>query len=576
MKLFALAVCAASLSFASVSHAQSKVKGDASPLFVAKKGEQEFSGRLIARPLQIDAHLSQGSSATRSVELHAQAITMLQGTLIRTYAEVDEYVIRVPQGSNENEFARQLMASGLFEYVEPDWILYPVAIPNDPLYGNQWHHPRINAPSAWDHFVGNGTVTIAITDTGIRLDHQDFVGRLVSGANSASGTATPQSSGGNVNDINGHGTHCAGIAAAAGNNGIGVAGIGWNTKIMPIRVTNSSGGSASLSALTAGARWAADNGARVVSTSYSGVSSSSVQTTGAYIKNTRNGVYCWAAGNDNAQRTNDHADVTIVGASTQSDSKASFSAYGPAIDVFAPGVDILSTYHQSSSQYVYASGTSMACPLAAGLAALITGTNPSLTAQQIETILYQTCFDLTASPGGVGNDTYWGWGRIDARAAVRRSYNDFPTPAASLQVVNGSLASGNVGQVANSDNQRAVLRRDMSGENFPPLIVVFESHATNQLIGRLDFICEGFVDSPMIRQTTELYDFLANQYVVVDSRVLGTTESVMTITPTNPQRFRQSSTGTVRARMSYDDILQDNLSLWNVSFDRVAFMTATP
>ncbi|HMS55592.1 MAG TPA: S8 family serine peptidase, partial [Fimbriimonadaceae bacterium] len=444
------------IGFGGMAHAQLPNKTQTKILFTQKAGVNEFSGKMIARPRQESDLLKAGLTEVDAERLRARAFELMGLQVIRHYPEVDEYILQVPFGSNENEYAQRLMTSGAFQYVEPDWILYPVVNPNDPLYPQQWHHPKINAPAAWNHFTGDGSVIIAITDTGVRTTHEDLVGRLVSGANSASGTAVPQTSGGAVEDINGHGTHCAGIAAAIGNNGIGVSGIGWNTKIMPIRVANSTGGSASLTALTAGARWAADNGARVISTSYSGFYSSSVQTTGAYIKNTRNGVYCWAAGNDNVNRTTgDHVDVTVVGNSTSSDGKNSSSAYGIAIDLFAPGTSIVSTYNSNNSSYVSATGTSMASPLAAGLAALITGTNPSLTAQQVETILYTTCFDLTASPGGVGNDNYWGWGRIDALAALRKSYNEHPFRATTVSVGTGSVASGSATNLGPRDNSYA-------------------------------------------------------------------------------------------------------------------------
>lgn len=570
MKTYAIAAIAAISVLPCALHAQAATK----PMFMSKAGVNEFSGEMIARPKQPQALKALGLAEEQMDTLRSKALMAIGVQIIRHYPEVDEFVVRIPVGQDENSYARQLMATQAFEYVEPNWILYPVATPNDPSYGSQWHLPQVNAPLAWNHFTGDGSVTIAITDTGVRTNHQDLLSRLVPGANSASGTAVPQVSGGAVEDINGHGTHCAGIAAAAGNNGIGVSGIGWNTKIMPIRVTNNTGGGASLTALTAGARWAADNGARVVSTSYSGFSSSSVQTTGNYIKNTRNGVYCWAAGNDNVNRSTDHLDVTIVGASTQTDAKASFSAYGVAIDVFAPGVTILSTYFNSDTNYANASGTSMACPLAAGTAALITGTNLSMTAQQIETLLYQTSFDLTAAPGTVGNDSYWGWGRVDAAAAVRAAYNTYPFRPTAFSAEVGTLLSGALTQVATSDNVRASFVRDLTGV-YEPLAITFETVSTNKSVARIDLIVENSVTKSNIAQQVELWDFNTNQWVAIDERMVSQTETTSTISvSTSPQRFRNSTTGVVRARLKYVDIASDDLVAWTVSFDRINFLTA--
>lgn len=547
---------------------------DKKVLFTAKAGVNEFSGKMIARPRQESDLLKAGVSEVEAENLRARALELMGLQVIRHYPEVDEYILQVPFGSNENEYAQRLMASGAFQYVEPDWILYPIVNPNDALFPQQWHHTKINAPTAWNHFTGDGSVIIAITDTGVRTTHQDLAGRLVSGANSATGTAIAQTAGGAVEDINGHGTHCAGIAAAIGNNSLGVSGIGWNTKIMPIRVSNQTNGNSSLSALTAGARWAADNGARVISTSYSGFYNSSVQTTGAYIKGTRNGVYCWAAGNDNVNRTTgDHVDVTVVGNSTSSDGKNSSSAYGIAIDLFAPGTDILSTYYSSDSSYVFASGTSMASPLAAGLAALITGTNPSLTAQQVETILYTTCFDLTASPGGVGNDGYWGWGRIDALAAIRKAYNENPIRVTTLTVSTGSVASGNATNLAFRDNSYAVLRRDLTGA-WEPLVATFGTISTNKSIARLDVQVENSTTRSGIAQALDLFDTVSNQWVTVDTRMLNLADTSYTVTPTNPTRYRNASTGIIQARVRCVDINNDDLTDWQVRYDFVGFLTA--
>src|SRR5207237_949281 len=156
-----------------------------------------------------------------------------------------------------------LMGTSAYQYVEPDWICYPQLTPNDPFFGSQWHHATIHSEKAWDVLTGSSSITIAITDTGVDHTHPDLMALLVPGYNAVDNLA--ETSGGQTNDVNGHGTHVAGDAAAAGNNGIGVSGVGWNFRIMPIRVSNVSGGGSSSSALSAGARWAADHGAKVIS-----------------------------------------------------------------------------------------------------------------------------------------------------------------------------------------------------------------------------------------------------------------------------------------------------------------------
>lgn len=528
----------------------------------------EFSGQMIARPLQPDALGRAGLSPREAQHLRAVAQDLVAGITVHYVEATDEYILKIPKGWNENSLASYLMASGTFQYVEPDWILYPVAIPNDAQYGSQWHLPHIGLPAAWDHFRGGTAITIAITDTGVRLDHQDLAARLVPGANSAGTTVTPQASGGAVNDINGHGTHCAGIAGAIGNNLVGIAGANWTINIMPIRVTNSSGGSSQLSYLTNGARWAADNGARVISTSYSGVSSASVGTTGTYIKNTRNGLYCWAAGNDNAVRSVDHVDVTIVGASTQTDGKASFSAYGPALDLFAPGVSILSTYNSSATSYSTLSGTSMACPLAAGVGALIMGTNPALTAQQVETILYTTCVDLIGPNGAPGNDDYWGWGRVNADAAIAAAYQTIPFSPAGFTVLQGTQTGGNLASLVDSDNNRLVVQQ----ANGSDVQVEFTATSTNLLVGQLQFVMESSTSLVKAIQEVELFDYAANAFVPVNTSTIPSTDVTITVSPPNPSRFLHPVTRQMRARVTYPLGWSSSRNS-SLSIDRVGWFT---
>lgn len=535
-------------------------------------GIQEFSGYLIARPIQASTLAERGLNSFQIQRVRQEAAMLAARTTVRYVPETDEYILKVPSGASEQSTSDWLMRTGAFQYVEPDWTVYPVAVPNDAQYNQQWHHPRIEAPTAWNHYVGDGTITVAICDTGIRLTHQDLAARLVPGANSATGTAIAQVNGGQVNDINGHGTHVAGIAAAIGNNSVGVAGVSWNAKLMPIRVTNSSGGSSSISALTAGARWAADNGARVISTSYSGYSNSAVQTTGNYIKNTRNGIYLWAAGNSNQNINTDHIDVTVVGSSTTTDTKSSFSNYGPGIDVFAPGSDIRSTYNSSDSSYATLSGTSMACPAAAGLAALIMGTNSTLTGAQVETILYQTCNDL----GTAGNDSYWGWGRINARQALNRSYTTVPFLPNAFSIVAGLLTGGNLASLTASDNNRVVYRPAIStSTNFAPIILEASTNSTNMSIGNLTLAVESSASKATVLQRLQMFDFNANSWVTVDLRNPTLTDTTVSVSPTSPARFRQAGTGLMRVRVSFESQPQVNAGgAFEARVDRISLITA--
>jgi subtilisin family serine protease len=377
------------------------------PPFVERPAEVEFSGRLIARPAR-EAEPARDRAARRR----------LAPNVIRYSPEVDEYILSVPttmrdreRGSGENRMAAELMATGDYEYVVPDWLCYPTAIPNDPLYATQWHHPKINSAEAWDLQKGSSSLILAFTDTGIDTSHVDLAARRVPGYNSVSELTEAQ--GGDISDIQGHGTHVAGCAAAIGDNGTGVSGVGWNFKLMMVRVSNVSSGSAYTSDITEGARWAVENGARVVSSSYAGVDSPSVGTTGTYIKSL-GGLYLYAAGNSGTNLSwFDHADVIVVGASDQSDGMAWFSSYGQAVDVFAPGVSILST--RNGGNYETKSGTSMATPIANGAVGLIWSVDPTYTPADIEGFLFGGSKDL----GSPGDDNTFGWGRIDVYKGVK-------------------------------------------------------------------------------------------------------------------------------------------------------------
>jgi subtilisin family serine protease len=392
--------------------------------YVPSAGEKEFTQELIVRPLQPEALIARGMTQAQADAQVARALARV-APLVRIPLTIHKYVvITVPAGVTENQFNAFLMGTGDYEYAEPNWMCYPVAIPNDPSYGSQYAHQRVNSEPAWEITTGSASVTVGITDTGIQLDHEDLVANRVPGANSASGTAVAESSGGQVADLNGHGSHCSGIADGAGNNGRGIAGMAWNNKVMMVRVSDSSGGGSSLAALQAGATYAASHGCRVVSTSYSGVNSASNQTVGATMRTSFNALWFWAAGNANSNLGADsYPDIQIVMSTDSNDAKSSFSNYGDAVDIAAPGSSIFSCYRGSSTAYTTLSGTSMASPAACGVAGLIVSVNPALTAVQVRDILFNNADDL----GAAGDDNIFGRGRVNSGKSIADAYRiSFP------------------------------------------------------------------------------------------------------------------------------------------------------
>ncbi|MGH8766852.1 MAG: S8 family serine peptidase, partial [Burkholderiales bacterium] len=329
--------------------------------------------------------------------------------------------------------------------------LEPAFYPNDPQYPNAWHLPKIGAPQAWDYTQGN-PVTIAILDTGVDTTHPDLQPQLVAGWNFYDNNN-------NVSDVQGHGTAIAGIAAAAGNNAIGVASVSFRSKIMPMRVTNTSGGgyySLMASALTA----AADNGARVANISFLGVSLSSTVDSAAQYMRSKGGVVVIAGGNTGSLRTDPPSDAfTAVSATATSDSIAPFSSWGDYIDIAAPGITIYTTTRGGG--YGPVNGTSASSPVVAGVYALMMSANPALKPATLDNILFDTALDL----GTTDWDQYFGYGRVQAANAVAKargtSSSDSQAPTVAIASPTGGTVSGLVPVDVTAADNVAVARVEL-------------------------------------------------------------------------------------------------------------------
>lgn len=384
-------------------------------------------------------------------------------------------------------------APGVLE-AQPIGIHSVTAVPNDQYYVNQWHHPVINAPQAWEVEVGRAQVTVAILDTGVRYFHKDLGGSEASyddpGPTKVAGNmwtndlekagspGTDDDGNGKVDDwvgwdfveaayfprwpyrfvpmdgedntaadndprdFNGHGTHCAGIVAAITNNNSGLAGVagGWlagglpapagnGVRIMPLRIGWSTRspllGEVGLVDMAYAAEafyYAAQNGAKIASCSWGNSNSGGLGAAVDYFL-AGGGLIFVAAGNDGKDKANylcSRADIIKVAATDQNDLKAGFSNYGAWVSLSAPGVAIWSLVHNHSdpeNDYLAAySGTSMATPMAAAVAALIWSRNQSWTAAQVSERLLTSCDNIDAlNPGYAGK---LGAGRINAAAAV--------------------------------------------------------------------------------------------------------------------------------------------------------------
>lgn len=368
------------------------------PQFVERPGAYEFSGRMIANPLQ-------------SLAAQARARTLLTNdTLIAYHWRADEYVFRLPLGKTENEVAAHLMSLGIFEYVEPDWRVYAVDCPDDPLLGSQWHHDAMDSCLGWDvHNAVGSTVGVAVVDTGIRPTHEDLRHFQLEGYDAFH--KLWESQGGDIVDSNGHGTLTTGAAAAEGNNGAGISGMGWQLQHRMVKAVEGGNGWAYLSDLTHGAIVAVENGDFVASVSFGLGWDRSVENAGKVIMEL-GGLLVWAAGNDGQPHDEvDHEHAIIAGATGQGGTRANFSNYGRFIDVFAPGVNVLTTTLESDSSYGGASGTSLSTPLVAGLCALIKSARPDYENWMVVRYLEAGCRDM-------GDETLFGSGEISVAGSL--------------------------------------------------------------------------------------------------------------------------------------------------------------
>jgi hypothetical protein len=354
------------------------------------------------------------------------------------------HVLDLPDQADEAGFAQAMAQRPEVEFAELDRILGPAeVVPNDPWFANwEGHLKKIQAPAAWLTTTGSSSVVIAILDTGVDGTHEDLSSKLVAGWNTYNNNS-------NSTDVVGHGTAVAGTAGAASNNGIGVASVCWGCKIMPIRVSDTSG-NATFSSMASGLNWAADHGARVANISYIVSDSSAVKSAAQYFQS-KGGIVTSSAGNYSTfDSAADNPYVLTVSATDQFDVLYSYSNTGNNVDLAAPG-DSFST--QMGGGYLSVGGTSYSAPIAAGVAALVISANPSLTGAQVQDILKQSADDLGTS----GWDSRYGWGRVNAARAVTMAGGavvdtlaptiGFASPAAGASVSNAITV-----QISASDN----------------------------------------------------------------------------------------------------------------------------
>ncbi len=337
------------------------------------------------------------------------------------------YQTKYSKNISMEDAVNQVYSSGTVEYAYPHYIQKLCFTPNDPQLGSQYAINKVQCPAGWDIQQGDTNVVVAIVDSGTDWDHPDLAANLkmnyadpidgidndgdgyidnfrgwdLGGADYANvvGDNNPMIMGANNN----HGSHVSGDACAVTNNGIGVAGPGFKCKFLAVKCaadndTRGPGGEGYIITGYEGIQYAANHGANIINCSWGGSGGSQFeQDIITYASINKNAVVVCAAGNNGANEIFYPAGfkyVLGVGATTSTDAKASFSNYGPVVDVCAPGNGIISTLWDNG--YANFSGTSMASPIACGVAAIIKSQFPAYNGLQVGEKLRMTCDNIDA------------------------------------------------------------------------------------------------------------------------------------------------------------------------------------
>lgn len=510
------------------------------------------SGGSVARAAEPAAsveHLLVHFAAGTTEEERSAAAALIGGRIEGEIAALGVTRIAVPleRGWSAADLKRQAAALPRVRAVEQDARVHLDFAPNDPLWTTdpwfglgQWGPKKIQLDRALDLVKDLAPVTVAVIDTGVDTGHPDLAGALLPGITLLSGQSAACNADQIATDDNSHGTHVAGIIAAVQNNNVGIAGAAPNAKVLPIKALDCTG-SGVVSDIAQGITYAVDHGARVVSISLGSSSDSPTLAAAVQYAIARNVLIVAAVGNCGVLATRCFNTLNLVeypgaypgvlgaGATQLDDTIASFSTQGSQVGVAAPGVRIVSTTpryptYQSdrggTMNYAAFSGTSQATPLVAGVAALLMGIDPTLTAQQVADRLKTTADDL----GTPGTDVAFGAGRINALRAVTATVPSYaakydttavPTSAtagvafaAKVTLTNTSQGAWNAGgpnpvrlayhwldangNVAVWDGQRTILPADVAPGSSVTLTAIVTAPPTRGTYTlRFDLVKEG-------------------------------------------------------------------------------------
>ena len=391
--------------------------------------------------------------------LDVTAVDYLYPVLRYQSEELDNILwVKFTHEASIDPVLKALNAMDVVDYAERVPLMKTNLVPNDPGTNQVYALSLIDAFDAFDIHTGGNSV-ICVVDNAIQITHPDLAPNVWVNPGEIPNNGIDDDNNGYVDDVNGwdaadndndpnppnssfsHGTHCSGTAAAATNNGTGVASIGYNCKLMSAKATRSNSNNQYLDNTYGGTEYAIAAGADVVSMSFGGGGFSNAYQSLFNFGHGQGITFVAAAGNDNTSQVFYPAGynyVISVASTTSNDSKSSFSNYGSWIDIAAPGSGIYSTIPNNT--YGTQSGTSMACPLVAGLCGLLKSYNPALTPDEIENCLDQSADNIDAqNPSYVGA---LGAGRINALGALQCTNPTNPPVVQFMSDANGPQCTG--------------------------------------------------------------------------------------------------------------------------------------
>jgi subtilisin family serine protease len=414
-----------------------------------------IAGDLVLK-LQPGAALNTEARATGP---HADALNTLlrragAGVALALGPGSNTYRLRVRPNADLIALVAALGTNPDVAYAEPNHTRTMLRTPDDPVITQQWALRDIHAYEAWDITTG-GDVTIALLDTGVSFSHPDLSGKLLRGHDFYNDDDDPS-------DDEGHGTYTAGVAAASSDNGVGIAGICWSCKILPVKVLGSRG-QGDDATIAAGIRWAVDQGVRIISMSLGGPDDTDVIRDAVTYAHDRNVLIIAASGNGQAEGNLPnypaaYPSVLAVSATNSTDGVTGFSTTGAFVDIAAPGVGLWSTLwtRGEGNTYGVANGTSAACPHVAGAAALALSLRPDLSADQLAEVLEAGADDQ----GAPGKDPEYGYGRLNLLRTVQVAADPNVLSHSRIQ---GVVTGAQAGQVTVSLSNGQQTQTDASG-----------------------------------------------------------------------------------------------------------------